>query len=936
MRPTKLFLFVVTLFVGSMAFSQSQMFMDPPEIYLGAEETNTVGALLFEGEALPWTAEVTAEWLRVFPLEGEGPSDILFEADPNMGPRRMAQVIFTPADATLEPLVVYVWHEQFLPPDAFSLEVNRIEFIRPGIQDFLPLTGMVNTSYMPFEQDVYFNLMGRLSPDHEPVWLITNAWMPSAFYNPNPQSMSYFFSFYDITPDPALLGEMMEFSWTISWDPFDRMPFVPEPVWELLPVIPYMYDAIGRVAGLSPTPADFLQSYWPMLLPPFEITDVVYIGCDMPNGDLVGSEHDGYDVNGCGPAAASNSMHWLEKEHPEIEFPNNWRESFEQMGTLMDRDSGQTVGDRDFIRAKLDFIEMYDLPIKVKYQANTLEGDINSSSGNSSADDQDGAAGDAPTDDWLKNELDEDEDVEIGVGYDDGTGHWVAATGTVTINGEVYVFFKHDTDQTNKDSTKQQPSWLDQSGDVMRMPGLGNGKVEIVVSESYDPDHEPVPDTETFDEYCKSFKRTIPPKSSITITYPEDDDRCFNTTVRVLNRAGSDSYENEATWNFNSGKSRTYKNNTGQPITVEFHNDDHYDGGEPLKNYHSYEVNVSKVYNDEGGVTDPSNEEAYAGFSIGSNDDSSREFGVMIPPAMVYNHGLGSRLKDFPAAMRSGGVETLRVNYAIPAYNNYWQNLGLVLGISEIIEPVEVLIESESTGYSETILIDHAGTYRRVLGEQFPAESFFDISFTIQGEGGFYFDNVGIPSLVQVAPILEVNPAFLLVESYTVDTTFRIQNLGGSNMNWSISKSEAWFDVLPMSGTNEAHVTVQFTPNNGPTRSGTITINAPGARNAPAYVMVQQEADLSYIDLIESNQFLVEILPNPNQGDFMLSLKGIDVGEVHVRVMNLSGQTVYEQVEETAGEEYSGRIKMEAMEAGVYFIEVRSGERKVVKKFMLR
>ena len=81
------------------------------------------------------------------------------------------------------------------------------------------------------------------------------------------------------------------------------------------------------------------------------------------------------------PASCANSLHWLDDKHGDITIPGDERQTFNELGALMNRLYQQGVSVKDMARAKLDFIEAHGLPIHVKVQNYFSDGDISSSSG---------------------------------------------------------------------------------------------------------------------------------------------------------------------------------------------------------------------------------------------------------------------------------------------------------------------------------------------------------------------------------------------------------------------------------------------------------------------------------------------------------------------------------------------------------------------------
>lgn len=76
----------------------------------------------------------------------------------------------------------------------------------------------------------------------------------------------------------------------------------------------------------------------------------------------------------------------------------------------------------------------------------------------------------------------------------------------------------------------------------------------------------------------------------------------------------------------------------------------------------------------------------------------------------------------------------------------------------------------------------------------------------------------------------------------------------------------------------------------------------------------------------------VSVYPNPNNGDFQLSLENVYSGEYMLAVRNIIGQTVYQDVLDVSGN-YDGLVSLSNLESGIYFLDITNsnGEKSVIK-----
>ena len=110
--------------------------------------------------------------------------------------------------------------------------------------------------------------------------------------------------------------------------------------------------------------------------------------------------------------------------------------------------------------------------------------------------------------------------------------------------------------------------------------------------------------------------------------------------------------------------------------------------------------------------------------------------------------------------------------------------------------------------------------------------------------------NIGI-SQSNATPTLSVLPASLSFASMGEQSAFEIS----SNRNWTISNVPLWLTVEPLSGSNNAAVTITAAANTGSlTRTATLAVKAPSVR--PQNINITQSTPI--LDEIYDNMVLVE------------------------------------------------------------------------------
>lgn len=845
------FLLILAIFFSrtTECYSQVETFiiLNPQERNVDSREGSTSFEILFEGLTdLNWNIVNNNSWLDVEPLEGQGNAMVFINYGANEGIGRTGEIIITAQGATNSPVTMIINQYNGLPTETIDFTFQQLDYLSAGDLEFLYSGGYAHINYTPFPQGVFLNIGGRSDHSQDTAWIIKNLYLPDESWIADPQEFSKRFdlSLLGVTEDVPLSS--IYYFWDISENPYssfvDKHPGI-----EHLGGVPRggTFLVTGR-AGTILSDDTFIYTDTIIYNPPFIIDDVVYIGCKMPNGDLDKATRDG-ELNGCGPAAASNSLNWLEGEHTEIDIIPEWRAAFNELSTLMKRGKNQTVSDEDFIRAKLDFIEMYELPIKVKFQDDAMKADIKSTSGNSSAECKNTAAG-YPKKSWLISEAEDKEDVEVGVSYPGNNGgHWVTLTGTLTLNGKTSIWYKHDTIQEKAGGLAQENSDIIEKDGKMIIPGLSNATCDILVSESYDPNYKAPPSSFEFTKYCQSFKKTIAPGKKVTIVFPDNPVRCYNTTLRVLNTSVSNSYKKEATWNFNQGKTRTYVNNTGHPVTIELHNDDRYDEGitgAEINTIVPYTVNFIVTNIISGNVTDISNEEVYGGFSLGTDDDSSDEFGIINAKNQIFTDSIGSYLEDIPGSMGPNSVPSFTINHEVPVWNEFWADLELVIGIQSVTSAGVLNITSIATGFDTTLLINAAGDLAFPIGGMNIA-GMMDITFETPGNLNFTFDNIGIPSLGTMNRSMTIIPDSNIFGSGQDTTQINLSFQFAEDQPWQIENNNKWLLISPMSGTGNTSISVIHLANFGPGRTADIIFIAEGITSSPDTISLYQRNGLS-------------------------------------------------------------------------------------------
>ncbi len=206
----------------------------------------------------------------------------------------------------------------------------------------------------------------------------------------------------------------------------------------------------------------------------------------------------------------------------------------------------------------------------------------------------------------------------------------------------------------------------------------------------------------------------------------------------------------------------------------------------------------------------------------------------------------------------------------------------------------------------------------------------------------------------------EKSPSIVYSECGPHDVTLEVNNSGEVN---SVTKT-AYIQVGPI-------VTVYTTPNDTTCQYQPITLFAypagatylwtPGGATTQSIVVDAATAGLGahsysvevtadgcsntktqsvFFDActgipVVSNEISVSIFPNPNNGVFTLELNTGKTTQADLSIMNALGTTVYSETQINVNGKLTKNLNLKDVPAGVYFMVIQTGDKKVVKKVFI-
>lgn len=366
----------------------------------------------------------------------------------------------------------------------FSIEsVEQINMTNP---DYMPNSDMarVELSYQnPLGNAFkYLNIVYQPPLSSENIWVAQNILME---LGPDTVQLAFQFNWdpsntltsFELAPLSAMISESLQVS-------------IPSPTnFTNFPVQAGLLDLGNNLVSgdltLPGVSLGELESLPPISWTPTPIVTVVE-RTDMPNIDLDSSRYSAGkpgvpadyagDVSGCAPASVTNCYSWLRKHHQAIDdsldigtgMNNNASDSsamrniMYELSRMMGRRANAGAIPDSTLMGKLEFIDKYRLPIRVKFQHINIDTTVNSpdpryghTASNENVSPPGGTFGSAVSLDWIKNEFLNGEDVELSIGwvYRDTSaepdtfifrGHAAALTKITCHDGTWRIKIRHD------------------------------------------------------------------------------------------------------------------------------------------------------------------------------------------------------------------------------------------------------------------------------------------------------------------------------------------------------------------------------------------------------------------------------------------------------------------------------------------------------------
>jgi len=155
------------------------------------------------------------------------------------------------------------------------------------------------------------------------------------------------------------------------------------------------------------------------------------------------------------------------------------------------------------------------------------------------------------------------------------------------------------------------------------------------------------------------------------------------------------------------------------------------------------------------------------------------------------------------------------------------------------------------------ILSDSTGTNNATLKIQYDnnADDARIGHVVITAPGALYSPQTILVNQQAGYPVIHMSPTHQTISAIDDTVLFTITNEGTKYMVWTATIQDTWLSFMGnSSGTDTGQIILRVEPNYGQTRTGTVIITAPGARNSPTSVTITQTAGFPILRVTPDSQ----------------------------------------------------------------------------------
>jgi PKD repeat protein len=171
-----------------------------------------------------------------------------------------------------------------------------------------------------------------------------------------------------------------------------------------------------------------------------------------------------------------------------------------------------------------------------------------------------------------------------------------------------------------------------------------------------------------------------------------------------------------------------------------------------------------------------------------------------------------------------------------------------------------------------------------------------------------------------------------VIPSYPYNVISAVWNWGDN------SSSNGMYVSHQYSVAGSYNICLTVTASCGSTSSTCATYSITKPASGIINVNVIQPATVIEITDIKDNEYNpteIGIMPNPNNGLFMVRVKGLQSSSFSIRVYNMLGQNIFNEVCGAANEIQEKQLDLHGEPAGIYFVEFNSGNKTCINKIVI-
>lgn len=188
------------------------------------------------------------------------------------------------------------------------------------------------------------------------------------------------------------------------------------------------------------------------------------------------------------------------------------------------------------------------------------------------------------------------------------------------------------------------------------------------------------------------------------------------------------------------------------------------------------------------------------------------------------------------------------------------------------------------------------------------------------------------------------NANFTLVPSLTPQLWYAIPaataNIANASWSWGdASNSNTLFTSHSYSSAGTYTICLTVTVNCGAVatscNSYAIYRGTQGSETMVQVNVISEEELLTGIKNTTANNANFSVFPNPNKGEFKISISGLNNTAVKLTVCDLLGKAVYEQKGESINGTFVKDLQLSELPNGVYFVNINNGDKTLTRKIMI-